>query len=188
MSAASLMWMLVAVFIAHEFEEMIMLKPWLAKQGSSIKQRFPRLGPRVLMLYERLSPSALALAILEQLLLLVAIVVVCVEQRLYLVWAGLLAAYTLHIVAHLLQWLILRVYCPFVYSSVLSLAFAGYAALQLPALTPLPWLPLLAWSLGMLLLIVLNLRLLHGLAPRFDRWLEQRYLGPGRGGAGGACD
>lgn len=176
MKIETLMWLLPVFFMIHEFEEIIMVKPWLLREGEALKRRFPRVGPRVLGLYERMSSPAMALAILEEFLLLSAITYVSVEQMRPLVWAALLTGYLIHIVAHLVQFAILRVYCPFVFSSVLSLAFGAYAAQRLAEVSDFTAQELALWTAGFAFLIALNLRLAHGLAAAFDRWLQRHYL------------
>ncbi|MBI2332821.1 MAG: HXXEE domain-containing protein [Chloroflexi bacterium] len=75
MTLDTLLWLLPAVFMFHDFEEIIMVRPWLQKNTPLLRERFPKLAERVLPQLESLSTSAFALAVAEEFILLTALII-----------------------------------------------------------------------------------------------------------------
>jgi hypothetical protein len=99
----SVMWLLPVVFMLHDFEEIIVLRPWLEREAGYLQQHFPRLATRVLPHFSQLSTSAFALAVAEEFVLLSAVTLFTVEREHYALWAGLVLAFGLHLVFHIVQ-------------------------------------------------------------------------------------
>jgi hypothetical protein len=171
----TVMWLFVVVFVIHEFEEIIMLKPWLTRNRSELMARFPGVAKRTLGLFDRLSTPAIAFAILEQLVILVLVVLLSVTFGWYDVWAGLVSGYLIHIVGHLVQWAAYRKYCPFVFSSILSIPYCLWALIELydRELISVAWHSL--WVVIAVVLIGINLKLAHRIAGWFEGWLSRHY-------------
>lgn len=114
--------LLPIVFMLHEFEELIFLKPWLEHNKTWIGAKFPRFE-KALADTASLSPSAFALIVAEEFILISLATVTALIFHVYYPWLAVLLAFSLHAVVHLAQGLALRRYIPVIATSVLSLTY-----------------------------------------------------------------
>jgi hypothetical protein len=114
----NLMWLLPVIFMLHDFEEIIMMRPWIDRNAVFLRERFPRLADYMLGHLEKLSTPSFALAVAEEFMILVAVTYLAVEHGWYAVWGGLLLAFFAHIIVHLVQFLAIRRYAPMIITSV----------------------------------------------------------------------
>ena len=171
MKLESLLWLFAAVFIIHEFEEIVMFRPWMKRNAHELHLRFPRFAKRLEQVHGPLSTSALSIAVLEQFVLLCAVIALSVELAWLWLWIAALTVYLAHIAVHAVQFLIYRKYCPFIITSIISLAYGAYAFAYLNTRHLLPQGPEIAYVLPVAALAAVNLRLAHALARKFQRWL-----------------
>jgi len=127
MKIETLMWLLPIAFMIHDFEEIIMMKPWAAKNSVEIQRRFPSLASRVLPHLERLSTSSFALAVAEEFILLSTVTYFAVEYELYAVWAGVLLAFFIHLLVHIMQFFLYWKYIPVIITSVIISLYCVFA-------------------------------------------------------------
>jgi hypothetical protein len=171
----TLMWLLPVVFMLHDFEEIIMIKPWMNHHAPELQERFPRLAARFLTHFDRISTSSLALAVAEEFILLTLWTLVTVERGLYSVWAGVLLGFFIHLVVHLVQFIVYRGYVPAIITSALASLYCLGALYWLHASGSLIWSQVIAWTVIAVIVIVVNLILAHGLAARFERYLREQF-------------
>lgn len=164
--------LLPIVFMMHDFEELIFLKPWLGRNREMLYQRFPALARKILPHLDRLSTNAFALAVAEEFVLLSVITYTAVLFEYYYVWFAALAAFTVHLLVHIGQWLVLRRYIPAIVTSLLSLPYCLYTLYLFCRESRIGPAEGLLWSAGGLILMVLNLLLAHRLGTRLDAWLS----------------
>lgn len=172
MSTESLMWLLPVVFMLHDFEEIVLLRPWLSRHREALLERFPGLARRLLPAGLRLSTNAFALIVAEEFALLAFVTLLAVELALYDLWVGVLIAFALHLLVHLGQALALREYVPVVATSAAALPYCVWALVAMDARVPLDWGAAIAWAGVATVVLVANLVLGHRLASRFQDWLE----------------
>jgi len=173
----TLMWLLPIAFMIHDFEEIIMIPPWINHYTPHLRQRFPRLASSLLPYFENLSTSSFALAVAEEFILLTMVTYLTVERELYAVWAGILLGFFVHLIVHWVQFAIYRGYTPAIITSALSSIYCLGALYSLGRLTPLLWTDVAFWTFVAVMVIVLNLILAHMLAARFERYIR-RALAP----------
>lgn len=124
-----LFWMtlLPVVFMLHDFEEIIMFRPWLRRNRHELKARFPRfeafLTRRGLFDY---STSAFAVAVCHEFLLLSVVSYGALLTESYGWWFAAFMAFFLHLFVHVGQWIVYRKYVPVIVTSVLSLPYGFY--------------------------------------------------------------
>lgn len=166
MSLDLIVWISVALFLVHEFEEIVCIRPWLARH-----QDDPRAPGQVFWSFRNVSTSVIAAMIFEEyvIFVLVAFAVVIAEQP--AVFAGLMIPYTLHLVSHIAEAIRLRMRTPSVLSSVLTLPWYLYAIVELI------WqsknlIVVGAWAVVFTAVIAANFALIYRLRP-----LLQRHLG-----------
>ncbi len=175
MTNEMLMGLLPVVFMLHEFEEIIMLKPWLAKNGAALERRFPAVAARVLPVYGSLSTSAFTVAVLEEFLILTVLTYAAIAFGLHDLWAGLLVAFLFHLLVHVGQTILWRGYCPFIITSLLVLPYCLYALFALARSGAISPGPTAVWSVAATVLVYLNLWLALRLARRFEAWTGHAF-------------
>lgn len=121
-------YLLPIVFMLHEFEELVFLKPWLERNKTWIGGKFPRFE-KALAGTANLSPSAFALIVAEEFILVSLATVAALVFHIYYPWLAVLLAFSLHAAVHLAQGLALRRYVPVIATSVLSLAYGIWSML-----------------------------------------------------------
>jgi hypothetical protein len=164
------MWLLPVVFMIHEFEEIIMLRPWYLKNERYITARFPRIAGSIART-GKLSTSAFSLAVVEEFVALSVVTLVCVEYGLYSVWAGFLIGFFIHLVYHVGSFLVMGRYVPYVITSVIAGVFSIYTLIVFKDGGYLAWSEVIIWSIVAIAFIIVNLMFAVVLAEKFDRWL-----------------
>ncbi len=172
MPTDTLIWLFLIIFMLHDFEEIIMMAPWLRKNAAELTQRFPRFAPRMLALTGGLSTPAFALAVMVLFAAIAALTVVVVELRLYALWSGMVLVFSIHFVMHILQWAIMRRYVPVIVTSLLSVPYWVYALWHVLNILQISPVDILLNALLALLIFGAVFAPTLKLAKRFDRWLE----------------
>lgn len=175
MMLENLLWLLPAVFMFHDFEEIIMVRPWLQKNDLLLRERFPKLAERALPHLESLSTSAFALAVAEEFILLTALTLASVEFKLYALWAGIMLGFFFHLLVHLGQFLVFRKYIPALLTSIPAGLYCMYALQQILSSGLATWAEIFPWFLASIVLLVVNVLFAHWLAAKFDIFLGKYY-------------
>lgn len=155
------------IFMFHEFEEIIFLKHWALSDGDYVICKYP-FTKRLLSHVTRLSTSSFSLAVFEEFI----IVSISVFLSLFLgwnyLWLSVFTAFSIHIVVHIFQWIVVRRYIPVIVTSFLSLPYifwGVYNVFQLFSLKEI----VVCTVLGFVLLPI-NLYLAH----KLSAWFESR--------------
>jgi hypothetical protein len=172
MKTENVMWLLVVVFMVHDFEEIIMIQPWLARNAANLNRRFPKMAGKLISQYQKLSTSSFALAVAVEFILLSFLTYLTVERELYSLWAGILLGYFIHLLAHIGQFIVYRRYVPAIFTSLLTAIYCIWAIIYLNALHPLAWNAVFLWTLITVLVLVVGLLFIHWLARRFEQYLR----------------
>lgn len=176
MEIETLMWLLPIIFMIHDFEEIIMIKPWAAKNSPEIQRRFPALASRMLPHLERLSTSSLALAVAEEFVLISTVTYFAVEYELYSVWAGVLLAFFIHLLVHIIQFLLYGKYVPVIVTSLITSLYCTFALYFLNLNNYLVWPDVAKWTMVFAVILIVNLVFVHLLAARFEKWLNENFV------------
>lgn len=153
----------------HEFEEMLFLQPWFRKHKPWLQSRFPGLIRRLAPIATRTS-RAFTTAVCEEFLLLSLVSWIFFLTGWYALWFGLLTAFTLHLIVHLAQAVMLRKYIPALITAVILLPVCGYAWLFILQAKLFSASEIIGWSWIGILVAGSNLWLAHRIAAAFDRW------------------
>ena len=168
--------LLPAVFMLHDFEEIIMFEPWLKKNREEIRRRFPSLDKILSRNHDRLSTPAFAVAVLHEFLIIAVITYLSLYFDSYTWWFGAFAAFSLHLFVHIGQWIIFRKYVPVIVTSILALPYCGYALIEFLKVTDLSAAQMAFWAgLGVALTVVSFFPAFY-LAGRFEDWKNKKYL------------
>jgi hypothetical protein len=148
----------------HDFEEIIFLGPWQRRGLPKLRGRFPRLS-WLLARFERMSTTAFALAVAEQFVIYSAVTVLAIWWNWYFCWLALFAAFSLHLVAHVAQWLVVRRYIPAIVTTLLALPYCAFMTVKLVsigAFTQREWVEWGAIGVGFSLVNLLLAHLITG--------------------------
>ena len=114
-----MVWLFPALFLIHDLEEIVGLKSWIERNGKAVGERFPRFAP----MFRGYTTERMVKAVAEEyaLCLLLTALASTGKLPLQLLWYGAFVAYTFHLVVHIVQSVVLRMYVPAVATSVLLL-------------------------------------------------------------------
>ena len=168
--------LLPVVFILHDFEEIIMFKPWLDKNREEIKTRFPRLDQILSRNHYQFSTSAFAVAVLHEFIIIAVITTLSMHFDSYHWWFGAFAAFSLHFFVHIAQWLVFGRYVPFIITTILVLPYCSYTFLQFLKFTEMTAGQLTLWSGIGVLLTAVSFYPAFFLASKFEQWVRSSYL------------
>lgn len=166
-----LVWLFPLLFMIHDFEEIIFLRAWFINNRDYMSKRFPGIAKHIVPHMERVSTQAFSLGVAEEYIIISAVSVFSFTFNNYLVWFGLFFAFTLHLIVHLIQCVILRKYIPSAATAaaVLPYCFYTYAKTLEIAIQP----RMLASAALSVVFMLINLILIHRLMERFDKWLDK---------------
>lgn len=122
MKSDYLIWLFPIVFMIHEFEEMVFMKWWIRKNSESILLKFPRFGARIIQQQKSLSTEQFTLIVAEEFIIVFLVIIISELTSNYNLYLGLVFAYSIHLLVHIIQSIVIRQYTPAI---VTSLTFAS---------------------------------------------------------------
>lgn len=164
------------VFMLHDFEEIIMFKPWLVKNRDELKRRFPRIDKTLSGIHDHLSTSAFAVAVLNEFFIIALITCASLYFDSYRWWFGALMAFSIHLLVHLLQWLVYGKYVPVIITSILALPYCIYTFMEFVKVTDMTTGQLLLWTVFGIGLTIASFIPAFFFASRFEQWKNRHYL------------
>lgn len=162
-----IVWISVALFLVHEFEEIVCIRPWLAKYRDD-----PRVQRQVFWSFRNTSTSVIAAMIFEEYVIFVAVAFAVVVFEQPAVFAGLMIPYALHLVSHIVEAVRLRLRTPSVLSSIATLPWCLYAIVDLVSQATNP-VTVVIWGLVFAGVISANFALIYRLRPALERRLTE---------------
>ena len=69
MKPETLIWLFPIVFMIHEFEEIIFMRWWIAKNKVHVLNKYPKLGKQVLGQFDAFSTESFSLIVAEEFLI-----------------------------------------------------------------------------------------------------------------------
>ncbi|MPL97422.1 hypothetical protein SDC9_43613 [bioreactor metagenome] len=166
-----IIWLFPILFIFHDFEEIIFIQPWLSKNRYYLSVRFPTLSKKLLPHFDNITTSSFALGVAEEFILISIITVVSYIMNSHRLWAGLFIAFTLHLVIHCFQALIIRRYVPAIATSIICLPICIYIIKYIVQLFTLD--TVVIYSILGFIIMVINLGIVHRFMDVFSRWLTK---------------
>lgn len=167
----AVVWLFPILFIFHDFEEIIFMQPWISKNRHYLCKRFPTLSKRLLPHFDNLSTSSFAFGVAEEFILISIITVISYVTNWYILWVGLFIAFTLHLVIHCLQALIVRQYVPAIITSIICLPICIYIIKNTVKLFQLD--TVILYSICAFIIMVVNLVFVHKGMDIFGEWLSK---------------
>ena len=150
----------ILAFIIHDGEEIAMEHKWLLTHGDTLREKHPKLR-RMLNHLRQMNAKAFAIAVLEELILLVAITVYVFWGGPYAIelWAAVFMAFSIHLIVHIGQSIFVKGYVPGLLTSILLLPFS-YLGMK-SIWNTFSMAQLLLWGVIGLIIIAANLAFAH---------------------------
>ena len=158
----------ILAFIIHDGEEIAMEHKWLLAHGDALCEKHPKFR-RMLNHMRQMNTKAFAIAVLEELILLVAITVYVLGDGPYAIelWAVVFMAFSIHLIVHIGQSIVVRGYVPGLVTSILLLPFS-YLGMQSICKT-FSTAQLLLWGIIGMIIIAANLAFVHWLGIKMTK-------------------
>ncbi|GGH22543.1 HXXEE domain-containing protein [Paenibacillus segetis] len=115
----SVMWLFLAVFMIHDFEEIIFVEYWMKRNYPRINERIPAPARRLVKNMSEVTSAQFAVAVALEFIVFIPVTYLAVEQQNYLLFIGFNALLLVHVFTHLGQSILLRAYTPGVVTALL---------------------------------------------------------------------
>jgi hypothetical protein len=121
------MWLFLAAFMIHDFEEIIFVESWMKKNYHGISKRIPKVAVELVKNMSEVKSSQFAVAVFMEFIVFIPVTYLAVEQHHYVLFVGCNALMFVHVFTHLAQSLYLKSYTPGVLTAlIVSLPYSGY--------------------------------------------------------------
>lgn len=113
-------------FLLHELEEILMVCPWIKKNSTAMRRRFPK-AERIIRKMEQMTTQKFAVIATEEFLIVSTCTFVSLQTGNLTAWYCCLAAFGIHLIAHIVQFILWRGYIPAIVSTVFCLPYCIWA-------------------------------------------------------------
>lgn len=162
-----IIWMFPILFIVHDMEEIIGFGLWLKRNIKLLDEKYPKISNK----YKPYSTEGMAAAVMEELVICLVICIITRFTECYGLWLGSFIAYTLHLIIHMGQSIVIKKYIPAVITSIICLPISvWFIAISISALS-YSIVQVLIFSLMGIVLIAGNLKVAHGIIHLFTKRL-----------------
>lgn len=118
-SINSLMWLFLAAFMIHDFEEIIFVESWMKKNYERIHKLVPDALGNLLKEMSNVKSSQFAVAVFVEFIVFVPVTYMAVEHHQYILFVGFNVLLFIHVFMHLAQAIYVRSCTPGVITGVL---------------------------------------------------------------------
>lgn len=169
----TIIWLFPILFIFHDFEEIIFMKIWILKNKEFLSRKFPILSKKMLPHFINITSSSFALGVAEEFIIISIITIASYITNSYLVWIGFFIAFTLHLIMHCFQALLVKKYIPAIVTSTICLPICIYIINTIIKLFPLN--DVIVYSILGFIIMIINIILLHKGIAVFSQW-QTKYI------------
>ncbi len=152
-------------------EEIIGFGIWLKKNKSMLDKKYPFISK----IYENYSTEGMAFAVFEEFILCIIFCILTViteNQYVYLLWLGSFIAYTLHLVIHIGQSIIIRKYIPSLITSIICLPISIWCISKSIYIVDCEMSTTILYSIIGIIIVALNLKFAQSLIGKFTKWMS----------------
>ncbi|EGT4600973.1 HXXEE domain-containing protein [Clostridioides difficile] len=164
-------WLFPLLFIFHDMEEIIGFGIWIKKNKSMLDKKYPFISK----IYENYSTEGMAFAVFEEFILCIIfciLIVITDNQYVYLLWLGSFIAYTLHLVIHIGQSIIIRKYIPSLITSIICLPISIWCISKSIYIVDCEMSTTILYSIIGIIIVALNLKFAQSLIGKFTKWMS----------------
>jgi hypothetical protein len=139
-SLNSLIWLFIATFMIHDFEEIIFIERWMSRYHVIVCSVLPKCFRRWFNSFQSIKSSQFSVAVALELIVFIPTTILAAEFHSYLLFIGFNAILLIHVFTHFFQSLILRMYTPGVVTAiVVTLPYSVYLFYRLADMGILNW-------------------------------------------------
>lgn len=160
-----LIWMLPILFIVHDMEEIMGFGLWRQKNQKMLEEKYPKIGN----VYREYSTEGMAAAVMEEMILCLLVCCIARGTGFYGIWLGTFIAYTLHLLVHMGQSIIVRQYIPALATSILCLPLSVWFLIISIQNLDYSVGEIFLWSLAGTVMVAGNLKFAHVILHAFTR-------------------
>lgn len=164
----NIIWLLPIVFLLHDFEEIIFIEWWVKKNKLLLIKNYPRIAK----VYTKFSTASFAFAVCEEFIILILITLGSIIFSWYYLWFGALVGFFIHLVMHIVQWIVFKKYIPAIATTIPAIIYSIYAIYYIYTNSTMEIFPLIIWSVLGIIIVFINLVFVHKLAGRFDEYIK----------------
>lgn len=164
-----LIWLFPIIFIFHDLEEIIFMKPWINKYRSYLNKRFPRLSKKMLPHFDQITTSTFAMGVAEEFIFVSIVTITAYLNQWYYLWEGFFIAFTVHLIIHCIQMVVIRRYVPAIVTSIICLPCSIVIIMNTIELFQSD--RLLLFIFISVILLAINLMFIHKLMDMFGKFL-----------------
>lgn len=132
------------VFMIHDFEEIIGIKPWINKNADYLYQRFPKLAPKFVTHLLHSTTEKFAIGVAIMFILVCTATYVSIWSQFYQLWMGAFMFFSIHIIIHIIQWITVKRYVPVIATSLLSMPYCIYGIMVI--ISSFDYLTIILWT------------------------------------------
>ena len=163
----------LVVFMIHEYEEIIMFRRWIDRNREELRERFPKIES----FFTRhgafdYSTSTFAVGTAHEFILVSVVSFYSVWTGQYQLWFAALTGYSVHLLMHIVQWIVYRKYVPVIITSLLTLPYCIYSFVEFSKVTVLSFSQMVLWAVIGIVLTILSVFSAFFFMDRFQRWEE----------------
>lgn len=126
MNMSTLLSLLPHFFLLHELEEILMVCPWVKTNGTAMRKRFPK-AERIIRKMEQMTTKKFTVIATEEFLIVSVCTLVSLLTGNPASWYCCLAAFSTHLIIHIIQFVVWRGYIPAIISTALCLPYCIWA-------------------------------------------------------------
>ncbi|HHF7033023.1 HXXEE domain-containing protein [Streptococcus mutans] len=169
MTAALFAFIAITLFMIHEFEEIILVCPWIAKNKND-----PKFANEIFISGRKHYPSAenIAVAVLEEFVLASLILLAGILFRVPELVLAITLGHTFHLFSHISQAITYRTWVPGSITAALTLPLLVMAIMGFCFAQSLSWMLLLMLTVLIFPLQLVNLRFIHQQTDKVEKFLH----------------
>ena len=160
-----LVWIFPILFIFHDMEEIIGFGLWLTKNRAFLDNKYPKISNT----YKPYSTEGMAAAVMEELVLCLVICFISRFTGFYGLWLGGFVAYTVHLIIHIGQSIVIRKYIPACITSLICIPVSVWVIVRSITLLSYSISGVIVYSLIGIVVIAANLKIAHKIIHIFTK-------------------
>lgn len=168
-SYSIIVWLLPVVFMVHDFEEIIFLRPWITKNRELLTQKFPSISKRFFAYFNGVTTTSFTVAVAEEFVVLSLATFISAAFSCYLLWLAMFMGFTVHLLVHVVQWIAIKRYIPAIYTTFLALVYAAYSLYTIAVNGIFSAIDIIICTIAGCGVVALNLVLAHKLGAKIDK-------------------
>lgn len=111
-SIQSVMWLFLATFMIHDFEEIIFVEYWMKRNYPKMSNKIPGPASKLVKNMSEVTSAQFAVAVCLEFIVFVPVTYLAVEHQNYIFFIGFNALLFIHVFTHLGQSIFLKSYTP----------------------------------------------------------------------------